>query len=156
VTTVVLKLLAIVGPDLAYFGQKDYQQQLIIRRMVDDLNLPVTVRTAETVREPDCLAMSSRNRYLGPDERRAATVLSRALVKAREAAAGGEAGADRVRQILRETIESEPKARLDYAEVADAETLEPLSGRLDGRKAVALVAARVGPTRLIDNALLAG
>jgi pantoate--beta-alanine ligase len=156
VATVVLKLFAIVQPDLAYFGAKDYQQQLVIRRMVADLNLPVTVRTVPTVREPDGLALSSRNRYLDPDQRRAAVVLSRALERARQAVAGGERDANRVRQVLTETIESEQRARLDYAEVADPETLEPLAEIEPARGAVGLLAVRVGTTRLIDNAKLTG
>ena len=108
--TVVLKLFSIVGPDLAFFGAKDYQQLRVIRRMVADLDLPVEIRPVATVREPDGLAMSSRNRYLDPDHRRAAVVLSRALAAAAEAVRAGERDADRVRQILRETIGSEPLA----------------------------------------------
>jgi pantoate--beta-alanine ligase len=154
VATVVLKLFNIVQPDVAYFGAKDYQQQVIIRRMVDDLNVPVEVRTVETVREADGLAMSSRNRYLDADQRRAATVLHRALERARAAVAAGERGADRVRQVLTETIQSERLATLDYAEVAEAETLERLETLDPGRRAVALLAARIGTTRLIDNAVL--
>jgi pantoate--beta-alanine ligase len=156
VATVVLKLFTIVQPDLAFFGAKDYQQQLIIRRMVDDLNLPVTVRTVETVREPDGLALSSRNRYLDPDQRRAATVLYRALMAARAAVAAGERDAGRVRQVLTETIQSETTAGLDYAEVADADTLQPLTHLEPGRRAVGLLAVRIGTTRLIDNAPLTG
>jgi pantoate--beta-alanine ligase len=151
VATVVLALFEIVRPDLAVFGQKDFQQQLIIRRMVQDLHVPVEILTEPTVREPDGLAMSSRNSYLSAEERRAATVLSRALRRGREAVAAGVRDADRVRQILDLTISLEQSARLEYAEVADAETLEPLSTIDPGRPAVALVAARVGPTRLIDN-----
>jgi pantoate--beta-alanine ligase len=154
VATVVLKLFTIVAPDLAYFGEKDYQQQLVIRRMVGDLNLPVEVRTVPTFREPDGLALSSRNRYLDPDERRAATILSEALGRAARAADAGERDADRVRQILRDAIESERRATLDYAEVADAESLEPLSHLAPGRLAVALLAVRIGRTRLIDNRVL--
>jgi pantoate--beta-alanine ligase len=154
VATVVLKLFEIVRPDLAVFGQKDYQQQLVIRRMVEDLHLPVVIVTEPTVREPDGLAMSSRNRYLDPGERQAALVLPEALRRARRAVAEGEPSANRVRQILRETIESRGEVRLEYAEVADAETLEPLDRLGAGRPAVALVAARVGPTRLIDNMAL--
>lgn len=156
VATVVLKLFQIVGPDLACFGEKDYQQLLIIRRMVADLNVPVKIQGVATVREPDGLALSSRNRYLSPYDRQAATVLWRALRAAAELVAGGERDPDRVRQRLRDTIESEPRARLDYAEVADADTLEPLSDWPLGRRARALLAARVGPARLIDNALLHG
>ena len=100
VATVVLALFEIVRPDLAIFGQKDYQQQLLIRRMVEDLHVPVEIVTEPTVREPDGLAMSSRNRYLSPEERQAATVLYRGLQRAREAVAGGESDANRVRQIL--------------------------------------------------------
>jgi len=154
VATVVLKLFEIVQPDLAIFGQKDYQQQLLIRRMVEDLHVPVEVHTRPTVREPDGLALSSRNRYLNPQERQAATVLHRALEQASRAVAGGERRGDRVRQILRETLESEQLVRIDYAEVADADTLAPLDDLEAGRRAVALVAARVGTTRLIDNAVL--
>ncbi|MBX6316177.1 MAG: pantoate--beta-alanine ligase [Isosphaeraceae bacterium] len=156
VATVVLKLLLMIGPDVAYFGEKDYQQLLVVRRMVEDLAVPVAIRGVPTVREPDGLALSSRNRYLNAEERRAATVLSRALGAAQRAVAGGERSAERVRQILRNTIESEPLARLDYAEVADAATLEPLTAVGTDRPAVALLAARVGPARLIDNAPLPG
>jgi pantoate--beta-alanine ligase len=155
VATVVLKLLNIVRPDVALFGLKDYQQYQVIRRMVSDLCVPVTIRGLATVREADGLAMSSRNRYLGSEDRRAAVILSRALSEAVEAVAGGEREGDRVRQILRQRIESEGRATLDYADVADAETLEPLDVLSSDRPAIALVAARVGPARLIDNALLA-
>jgi pantoate--beta-alanine ligase len=154
VATVVLKLFGIVGPDVAYFGQKDYQQQLVLRRMVADLDVPVRIETVPTIREPDGLAMSSRNRYLNPEERQAATVLSRSLREAEAAVLGGERSADRVRQVLRATLESERLAKVDYAEVADAETLAPLATLGEGRRAVALLAVRVGPARLIDNAIL--
>ena len=156
VATVVLKLLNIVGPDLAFFGMKDYQQLQVIRRMVVDLNLPVEVRSVATVREADGLAMSSRNRYLDATYRRAAVVLSRSLEAASAAVLGGERDADRVRQILRRTIELEPLVSLDYAEVVDALTLEPARDVGPGRATVALIAARVGPARLIDNAILPG
>jgi pantoate--beta-alanine ligase len=154
VTTVVLKLFELVLPDLAIFGQKDYQQQLVIRQMVEDLHVPVKLVVAPTVREPDGLALSSRNRYLNPQERQAAPVLYRALSRAAQAVAAGEPQAERVRQILRETLELERLVKLDYAEVADFETLEPLGNLNKGRAAVALLAARIGTTRLIDNALL--
>ncbi|WZO97016.1 pantoate--beta-alanine ligase [Isosphaeraceae bacterium EP7] len=156
VATVVMKLLNLVGPDLAHFGRKDYQQLLVVRRMVADLDVPVRIVGVDTVREADGLAMSSRNRYLNVEERRAAVVLSRALGLAMEATQSGERRADRVRQILVEEIESEGLAKLDYAEVADAETLEPLATLGEGREAVALLAVRVGPARLIDNAILPG
>jgi pantoate--beta-alanine ligase len=154
VATVVLKLFQLVRPDVAYFGQKDYQQQLVIRRMVQDLHLPVDIDMCPTIREADGLAMSSRNRYLNPAQRKAAVVLFRALENAQHAVTAGERQAGRVRQILRETIESEPLARLDYAEVAGTETLDPLENLEIGSRAVALLAARVGSTRLIDNRLL--
>ena len=154
VATVVLKLFEIVRPDVACFGQKDYQQQLLIKRMVEDLHLPTVIDTCPTIREEDGLAMSSRNRYLKPDERKAAGVLYRALENARQSVGAGQGDAGRVRQILRETIESEPLARLDYAEVANAETLEPLDRMAQGTRSVALLAVRIGNTRLIDNMLL--
>ena len=154
VATVVLKLFQIVRPDLACFGQKDYQQQLVIRRMVADLHQGVEIDTCPTIREEDGLAMSSRNRYLSPDERKAAVVLFRALENARSAAIAGERQVSRVRQTLRETIESEPLATLDYAEVASAESLEPLERLDQSTRAVALLAVRIGTTRLIDNMLL--
>jgi pantoate--beta-alanine ligase len=154
VATVVLKLLEIVRPDQVVFGQKDFQQQLLIRRMVDDLHVPISIRTCPTIREPDGLALSSRNRYLNPLERRAAVVLHRGLERAKKAFADGERRGDRIRQILRETIESESLAKLDYAEVADADTLAPLGNLDSGQRAVCLVAAWLGKTRLIDNALV--
>ena len=156
VATVVLKLLSIVEPDLAFFGAKDYQQLQVIRRMVLDLNIAVEIQAVPTVREADGLAMSSRNRYLNAEERRAAVVLSKALGRASDAVQDGERSAERVRQILRQTIQSEPLAALDYAEVADPETLEPASEVGPTHPTVALVAARVGPARLIDNAALPG
>jgi pantoate--beta-alanine ligase len=154
VATIVLKLLNIVAPNMAYFGEKDFQQLLVIRRLVKDLNVPVEIRAVATVRAPDGLALSSRNRYLDPAERLAATVLSRALREARELVDAGQLDAARVRQLLRKTVESQAGAALDYAEVADAETLEPLERLTPGRRAVALLAARVGPARLIDNKML--
>jgi pantoate--beta-alanine ligase len=154
VATVVLKLFEIVRPDMAVFGQKDYQQQLLVRRMVADLHVPVQLSICPTVREPDGLALSSRNRYLDPQGRQAAVVLNRALERARAAADAGERRGDRIRQILHDTLKSEPMVELDYAEVADAETLERLGDLGSKQRAVALVAARFGTTRLIDNALL--
>ena len=154
VATVVFKLFAICEPDLAYFGAKDYQQLTVIRRMVADLNFPVEVREVETVREADGLALSSRNRYLDAEQRRAARVLSIALGRAREVVASGERNAERVRQVLVETVESESLARLDYAKVVDAETLEPILEIEETSRVVGLVAAWIGTTRLIDNARL--
>jgi pantoate--beta-alanine ligase len=154
VATVVLKLFEIVRPDLACFGQKDYQQQLVIKRMVEDLHLAVEIDTCPTIREGDGLAMSSRNRYLNSAERQAAGVLFRALADARHAVRRGEQSASRVRQILRKTVQSEPLATLDYAHVACAETLEPVQSLDQASRAVALLAVRIGTTRLIDNMLL--
>lgn len=151
VATIVLALFEIIRPDLAVFGQKDYQQQALIRRMVADLHVPVEVVTVPTVREPDGLALSSRNRYLSPEQRRGAVALSQALVEARRAVAEGERDADRVRRVLRSRIESEGTAELDYAEVVDALSLESLDRIEPNRPTVALVAARFGATRLIDN-----
>lgn len=156
VTTVVMKLFQAVGPDLAWFGRKDYQQVQVVRRMVEDLLVPVEIRVAETVREPDGLAMSSRNRYLNPEERTAAISLSRALERAQRMVEAGETSADRVRQVLRETIELESLARIDYVEVADRDMLRPRDRVGPGFPSVALVAVFFGTTRLIDNALLAG
>lgn len=152
VATVVTKLFHIVQPDVAYFGQKDAQQAAIIKRMVEDLNMPVTVEVCPTVREADGLAVSSRNRYLNADERQAATVLYRALRAAHDAVARGEKDPDRLRQIMRDVIAAEPLARVDYAEIVDAETMQPLQ-RLEG-KALAAVAAYIGRARLIDNIIL--
>jgi len=145
----VTKLFHIVMPDVAYFGQKDYQQLAVIRRMVDDLNFPVEIRGVPTVREADGLAMSSRNRYLNPEERRAATALYRGLTAAKALLEQGERNADRVRQRVREELAKEPLVREQYVEVVDADDLSPVS-YIDGRVAVA-VAAFVGTTRLIDN-----
>ena len=154
VATVVLKLFLAALPDVAAFGRKDYQQLQVIRRMVADLLVPVSLLAVDTAREADGLAMSSRNRYLGPEGRRAAAILWEALRRAARATAAGETDAGRVRQILREAVESEGLAKLDYAEVVDGETLGPLVELGAGRAAVALLAARIGPARLIDNATL--
>jgi pantoate--beta-alanine ligase len=150
VTTVVAKLFNIVGPDVAYFGQKDAQQAVVIRRMVRDLDFPVRIEVMPTVREPDGLAMSSRNAYLEPADRERATALSRALVAAeRDARAGSLAdGLGAARRELRDAgIEAE------YLEARDAETLEPV-GELEGRPVLVAVAARVGGARLIDNVVI--
>jgi pantoate--beta-alanine ligase len=152
VTTVVARLFRVVRPGRAYFGQKDAQQLRVIRRMVKELALPVQVIGLPTVREPDGLAMSSRNVYLSPEERQHALVLRRALLRAREIAASGEADAAAIRRAMEEVVRAEPGAELDYASVADEETLEELAV-LD-RPALALVAARLGATRLIDNTVL--
>jgi pantoate--beta-alanine ligase len=151
VTTVVAKLFNMVGPDRAYFGQKDYQQAAVIQRMVTDLNMPLTVVVCPIVREPDGLAMSSRNAYLNLEERRAALVLSRALHVAETRIDEGERRAPSLEEALREVIAAEPLARLDYAVVCDPKTLLPVE-TLSETVLVAL-AVHIGRTRLIDNAL---
>jgi pantoate--beta-alanine ligase len=152
VTTVVLKLLHIVQPDLAFFGQKDAQQCIIIRRMVEDLNLGVGIVVAPTVREPDGLAISSRNRYLSREERRAATVLFQSLQEAQRKVTNGEYDADRILQGVRESIAREPLARLQYAEIVNPHDLSEVR-RVEG-EALLLLAVFVGNTRLIDNTSL--
>lgn len=152
VTTVVAKLFNAFTPQRAYFGQKDAQQVVVIRRMVQDLNFPVEIVVCPIVREPDGLAMSSRNVYLRPDERQAATVLYRALGAARQAFAAGERDADALRAVLSSTLAAEPLAREEYVSVADPDTLDELA-QVDGRALLSL-AVRVGKTRLIDNLLL--
>ena len=152
VTTIVLKLLEIVQPQKAFFGRKDAQQARLIQQMARDLHLDSEIIVCPIVREPDGLAMSSRNAYLNPDERRAATVLHRALDGARLAIERGERDALRLTAAIREIIGREPLARMDYVELVDAETLEPVT-RLR-RTCLALLAARFGATRLIDNLLI--
>ncbi|HZY85377.1 MAG TPA: pantoate--beta-alanine ligase [Gemmataceae bacterium] len=154
VATVVLKLFNLVQPDRAYFGQKDAQQARVIAQLVRDLNVPVEVRVLPTVREPDGLALSSRNKYLDPDQRRHAVVLSRALAEARERVAAGERDGDALRAGLTDYIAATPGAALDYAAVVDADTLTPVA-RLSGPTLLAL-AVRFGTTRLIDNILISG
>jgi pantoate--beta-alanine ligase len=153
VATVVLKLFHAVEPHLALLGMKDYQQLQVIRRMVRDLDLGVEIVGMPIVREPDGLAMSSRNAYLSPDERRRALALSRALLAARESFEQGERGAGRLVDCARATLHLTPGVRLDYLELRDADSLQPLDGVVD-RPAVMAVAAFVGATRLIDNQLL--
>jgi pantoate--beta-alanine ligase len=151
VATVVARLFNLVRPDLAVFGEKDAQQLAVVRRMAADLHFPVAVVAHPTVREPDGLAMSSRNAYLGATERRAAAVLHRALTAARRAVEAGERDPEAVRALLREVLESEPLARVDYAEVVDAESFQPLTGAIGGGDIVLPLAVRIGGTRLIDN-----
>jgi pantoate--beta-alanine ligase len=152
VATVVLKLLNIVLPDQAFFGQKDYQQATVIRRLVRDLDVLVTIRVQPTVREPDGLAMSSRNAYLSPLERQQALVLWKSLCLARDLAEHGERDPGRIVEKMREIILSVPEARIDYIALADPDTLAPVS-EIRGRT-LAAVAVRVGGTRLIDNCFL--
>jgi pantoate--beta-alanine ligase len=152
VTTVVAKLFNGVQPQKAYFGQKDAQQAAVIRRMTRDLNFPIEIVVCPIVREPDGLALSSRNKYLNPEQRQAATVLYRALSKARIAYEAGERDADILRQIVGQTIASEPLAELQYVSCADCDTLEELNTVSD--KALLSMAVYVGKTRLIDNFVL--
>jgi pantoate--beta-alanine ligase len=149
VATVVTKLFSVVGPCRAYFGRKDAQQLAVIRRLVDDLNLRVAVIGCPLVREPDGLARSSRNAYLTTDDRTAATVLWKALSAAADAIAAGERDAATIQALAESTIRSEPRVRLDYAELVDARTMHPAT-RVDGELVLA-VAAFVGRARLIDN-----
>ena len=152
VATVVAKLFNIVEPTRAYFGQKDAQQALVIKKMVADLNMNLEVIVAPTVRESDGLAMSSRNVYLNPQERQAATVLFKALTLARNLQEKGEKNADTIRQKMTALINKEPLAQIEYVSIADAETLEELA-EID-KLALASLAVRFGKTRLIDNILL--
>jgi pantoate--beta-alanine ligase len=152
VATIVLKLLNMVGPDAAYFGQKDYQQALVIRRMASELNLPLTIRVCPIVREANGLALSSRNAYLSADQRRQAAVLSESLRLAAELVAQGERRASVVAARVQEAILSAGPAEIVYIALADPETLEPVE-TIRGR-IVALLAVKIGKTRLIDNAIL--
>jgi pantoate--beta-alanine ligase len=152
VATVVLKLFQLVRPTRAYFGQKDAQQLAVIRRMVRDLNLPIEIVAGPTIREPDGLAMSSRNAYLNPAERRAATVLYGALTAARDRYNAGERDAEVLRHVMHSTVSEEPLARLDYAEVVGADTMEAPATAEAG--ALLVIAAWIGTTRLIDNMAL--
>jgi pantoate--beta-alanine ligase len=149
VATVVAILFGLVRGDRAYFGQKDAQQVMVIRRMADDLAIGTEVITCPTIREPDGLALSSRNVHLSPAERAAATVLRRALLAARDAWEGGERSAEVLRQAMRDELAREPLANVDYVSVADGRTLEELE-TVDG-PALASLAVRFGSTRLIDN-----
>ncbi len=152
VVTVVLKLLEIVQPQKAFFGRKDAQQARLVRQMTRDLHLDTEIVVCPIVREPDGLAMSSRNEYLSTEERSAAVVLHRALDGARGAIERGERDALRLVAAMGEVLAAEPLAQVDYAEIVDAETLEPLT-RVRG-SCLALVAARIGRAHLIDNLLI--
>lgn len=154
VATVVLKLFHLVQPDVAYFGRKDAQQARLIQQMVQDLAVPVRVRVCPIVREADGLALSSRNQYLTPEQRRQAPVLYQALTEARALVERGERDASAVRQALASRIARAPAAVIDYVAVVDADTLLPLT-RLRGDVLLA-VAVKFGATRLIDNELLSG
>jgi pantoate--beta-alanine ligase len=152
VATVVAKLFNAVGPDRAYFGQKDAQQVAVIKRMVRDLNFPVEIVVCPTKREPDGLAMSSRNMYLNQEERQCAPVLFRALTAAKKIYDQGERNGDRLREAMTMTLAREPLARVEYVSAADPDTLGELD-KVEDRLLLSL-AVRIGRTRLIDNFLL--
>ena len=149
VCTVVLKLFNVTRADIAVFGRKDFQQCMVIQRMVRDLNVPVKLDFAETVREPDGLALSSRNVYLTTEEREQATVLRRALLEAQTAYRARETKASKLRSLITRTIGTAPLARIDYAEIVDGESLTPVTHV--GRGSVIALAVFFGKTRLIDN-----
>jgi len=152
VATVVVKLFNAVQPDKAYFGQKDAQQVAVIKQMTRDLNFPIGIVVGPTVRESNGLAMSSRNSYLNPAERKAATVLYRALSAGQSAYSSGESDAEALCILMRTTIEAEPLARLQYVSCADIQTLQELNRVKDG--ALLSMAVYIGKTRLIDNIIL--
>lgn len=149
VCLVVSKLFHIISPDCAYFGEKDAQQLAIIQQMVTDLNMNVTVVGCPIIREADGLAMSSRNAYLSPEDRSAALILSRSLSKIRELLQKGETDCQILRNTLRDLIQGEPRAMLDYGEIVDARSLEPVDNLTD--TVLVALAVRFGSTRLIDN-----
>jgi pantoate--beta-alanine ligase len=152
VATVVCALFNLVRADVAVFGEKDAQQLAVVRQMVRDLHLPVEIVPGPTIREADGLAMSSRNAYLSAEERQAATVLHRSLRAAEELIGAGERRADAVRERMREVLNTEPLARVEYAEVVDADSFRPVEV-LKGRLVLPLT-VRIGGTRLIDNTRL--
>lgn len=152
VCTVVSKLFHIVQPDRAYFGQKDAQQLAVIRRMVRDLNMPLTIVGCPIIREEDGLAKSSRNTYLSAEERKAALCLSRGLNKGKAAVEAGETNAEKVKAIITAEIEAEPLSRIDYVEIVNWNNLEPVSST-EG-SILAAVAVYIGKTRLIDNFII--
>ncbi|HKO95933.1 MAG TPA: pantoate--beta-alanine ligase [Pyrinomonadaceae bacterium] len=153
VATIVSILLNTIRPDFAFFGQKDAQQAVVIKRMVRDLAFETEIVILPTVREDSGLAISSRNQYLNAEEQESASVIHRGLSKAKETFKKGERHASKLEEIVRTTIESEPRVRVDYVSVVDAETLEKLE-KLDDRPLLIAVAAYVGKTRLIDNTVL--
>ncbi|EEG77257.1 pantoate--beta-alanine ligase [Dethiobacter alkaliphilus] len=152
VTTVVTKLFNIVTPDRAYFGQKDAQQALVLRKMARDLNMDLQVLIMPTIREKDGLAMSSRNTYLSPEERTQATVLSRSLFQAEEKIKNGERDTNKITEFITQTIQSEPLANIDYVAIVDTDEIKPTE-TINGQTLIAL-AVRFGKTRLIDNIIV--
>jgi pantoate--beta-alanine ligase len=155
VATVVCKLFNIVQPQLAYFGQKDAQQTIVVRKMAHDLDLPVAIVVGPTVREPDGLAMSSRNSYLSPEQRQAAGVLYRALTAAQQRYSAGERDAETLRHAVRQMLATEPLAQAEYVSIADLRTLHEIDA-IGSAGALLSLAVRVGAVRLIDNLLLGG
>jgi pantoate--beta-alanine ligase len=153
VTTVVAKLLNLVGPDILVLGQKDAQQVAVVRKMIHDLAIPVELVVGETLREPDGLAMSSRNRYLSPTQRQDAAMLHRALVRARDMVKAGELRADRLVAEATHLLSQQRRIRIIYVAVADRDTMEPMREVVAGRSIIAL-AAWVDEVRLIDNLVL--
>jgi pantoate--beta-alanine ligase len=152
VATVVSKLFNAVQPQKAYFGQKDAQQAVVIQRMTRDLDFPIEIVVCPTVREPDGLAMSSRNVYLDPEQRRASVVLSRALFKAKATFEDGETDASHLREAVLDTLASEPWVKVQYVSCAHPDTLEELNGRVE--HALLSLAVTIGKTRLIDNVII--
>jgi len=149
---VVLKLFEIVQPRFAYFGRKDAQQCRVVQQMADDLNLDTEIVVSPIVREPDGLALSSRNAYLSPDDRRAATALNRSLEAVKAEIGAGQRDAAHLIATARQLLDSEPGVKTDYVEIVDAESLEPVT--VLRKRSLVLIAAHVGKTRLIDNALI--
>jgi pantoate--beta-alanine ligase len=152
VTTVVLKLFNIVQPDISYFGQKDWQQAVIIKKMVKDLNLATEIKVLPTIREKDGLAQSSRNTYLNKEQRKYATILYRSLIEAKRLIKNGLTDAEKVKKKMRAFIKKEKLAKIDYVEIREPETLEPIK-KISG-SVIILLAVRIGKVRLIDNMLI--
>jgi pantoate--beta-alanine ligase len=152
VCTVVLKLLHIVGPDISFFGQKDAEQAVILKKMVHDLNLETKIDVLPTVRDPDGLALSSRNKYLTPEQRRSALSLSRSLITAQEMIDKGERNPDKIIRRIKEFIKLEPEIKIDYIDIVDKDNLNSLT-KIE-RNALIILAVLVGDVRLIDNAFL--
>lgn len=152
VTTIVLKLFQLIPAHVAYFGRKDYQQVAVIRAMVDDLNIPIRIEACATIREPDGLAMSSRNRYLSKEDRGRALGLWLALAKAQNCLTAGDTNCESLERAMRDELVKAPVDSIDYAAIVDPVTMEPM--RQIDETAVAIIAARVGSTRLIDNMTL--
>jgi pantoate--beta-alanine ligase len=153
VATIVSILLNVIRPDFAFFGQKDAQQAVIIKRLARDLAFDTEIIVLPTVREDSGLAMSSRNLYLSEEDQQAATVIHRALTKAKEAFKEGEKNANRLVDLVKSTIESEPRARIDYVNISDAETLEKVD-KVEDQPVLIALAVYFGKTRLIDNTIL--